>query len=215
MLTNKDKESLDIESFIFHILLKDQDAPQYLDEVVLNKSQKRFFKKWFATAVTNSIEYEFKDLKRDGSVYKISQSIGSKPEFIEKSKTLASDFKRFHKGTSSDGILIVSTVTVESGKILYMMKMDYSETFQYKLEEKGGKSIAILSEVENPINENKQAIQKVAMINISANYGWDVSAQDRQATIGYRIADYFKNFLDVREKEVASVLTREVLYYLI
>ena len=212
MLSIRDKDSLEIDSFIFHILVKDEDDPQYLDEVILTRSQKRFFKKWFATAINNSIEYEFKDKERAGSVHKIAQEVGDTPStFLDSSKSLAYEFKRLHKGSSSDGLLIVSTVEVESGQLLYLMKMDYSETLQYTLENQNGRSIATLKEVENPINENKQAIQKIAIINIDCeNYHWDVIAQDKQSTIGYKIADYFKSFLDVREREMSSVLTREV-----
>lgn len=212
MLSSRDKDELRLESFVFHVLVKEEEAPKLLDEVILTERQRVFFKEWLSKSISSSIEYEFRDRDKEGGVCQLAIKAveNNCAQFIEVSKNLSKEFKRFHKGSSSDGILIIALVVVETGHLLYMVKMDYSETLQYEIEELDGRRVARLSEVENPINESSQAIQKAAIINIDSQYTWDVLAQDKQSPINYKIAEYFQNFLDVREKEVASVLTREI-----
>jgi len=42
VLTLQEKESIKIEKFIFHIIIENEDEPQYLDEVVISDEQKEF-----------------------------------------------------------------------------------------------------------------------------------------------------------------------------
>lgn len=212
MLNRKDKEELEIAHFVFHILLKDDEEPTYLDQVILTTQQKNFFSKWLSESISLGVEFEFRDKSKEGGIYSICKGIRTEDEFIEASKVISSEFKRFHKGSSSDGLLVIALVKLTDGFALFLVKMNYSETLQYELQERNGKMVAILTEVTNPINESKQAIQKSAIINIDAGYDWDVFAQDKQNPHKYKIADYFQAFLDVREREVSSVLTREVFH---
>jgi len=210
MLNRADKEGLIISHFVFHILEKDEEDPTFLDEVVLTNNQKTFFSKWLSESINMGNEYEFRNPDHPGGVKSLCSKIRNENEFIESSKQMSSEFKRFHKGSSSDGLLIIALVQLQTGSALFLVKMNYSETLQYDLATINGRTVAVLKEVSNPINESRQAIQKAALINIDSEYEWDVFAQDKQNPISHKIADYFQNFLDVREKEVASYLTRKV-----
>lgn len=45
VLTEKDKESIEIVQFIFHIIIEKDAKPLYLNQVSLNNEQIEFFKK--------------------------------------------------------------------------------------------------------------------------------------------------------------------------
>lgn len=44
VLTAADKDAIKIEKLIFHIILKDQVAPIFLDKVIITENQQKFFK---------------------------------------------------------------------------------------------------------------------------------------------------------------------------
>ena len=44
VLTTAEKDAIKIEKLIFHIILKDQIAPIFLDKVIITESQQKFFK---------------------------------------------------------------------------------------------------------------------------------------------------------------------------
>lgn len=70
---------------------------------------------------------------------------------------------------------------------------------------------ALLTEITKTFVEDKKAIQKSALIDVSEDYKWDVLATDRSATGKLALRDYFSRFLSVVEKETPSTLTPKVI----
>jgi len=60
VLTTVEKESFEIDRFIFHIIIEADPAPIYLDEVTLNEDQIRFFKSRFID-ISEGVQHIFKD----------------------------------------------------------------------------------------------------------------------------------------------------------
>ncbi|MBC7457671.1 MAG: nucleoid-associated protein [Bdellovibrionaceae bacterium] len=208
MLTASEKESFEIERFIFHIIIQSEPAPIYLDEVLLDAEQVKFFKKRF-TEISEGIQHVFKD-KPETDFVKYCHDLIDNPEkdFIRVSRILSASFKKEHLKNTVDGVFITALVTVEgSRKLIFLLKLDNRKVYQYKLH----KSKALLKEIKDTFVEDKKAIQKSALVDISDYYSWDVLAKERSPGPSRGIRDYFAKFLDVVEKDTPSKLTERAV----
>jgi len=204
----QEQESITIEKFIFHIIIADDDSPKYLKKVNLNKGQKEFFTKRFIDASTGT-KFRFID-KENSTFFEQSQKMfKSNEEFLAASKKISSSFHSVHRRSANDGVFILSVVSIvlnnQPLELAFLIKMDHRAVYQYKLKE----GVATLEEIINTVVEEKSAMQKVAIIDLSNHYSWDVLATDR--TKAEDIAGYFKDFLNVIELEPDSLYTRAVV----
>lgn len=62
VLTTADKDAIKIEKLIFHIILKDQVAPIFLDKVIITENQQKFFKARLSDAAQGRQHVFFADL---------------------------------------------------------------------------------------------------------------------------------------------------------
>lgn len=212
VLNQAHRDSLEIVDFIFHIINPDAEEGQevvYLDEVQLQEKQKQFFLERLKDAAEGT-QYVFKpdavDLKSK------CQTIIDTPEnFIEVSRQITRSFSGLHDGQTSAGVFVISTVKylVSANnwqKLIFLIKMDKGASFSYSYENVDGRRVAVMSEIENALNETKAAIQKSALIDVSNIFAWDLLAFDRVKRPS--IGDYFRGFLGVIERQQDSVLTR-------
>jgi len=201
VLSDLEKESIIIEKLIFHIIIEDELKPVYLDEVFLDDSQKEFFKKRLYDASQGS-QFLFID-KTTSVVYKECQSIigNIDKNFLQASKNITALFKAQHKKNMADGVFVVALVSISlKRKMIFLIKLDHKLVYRYKLD---GKK-ATLEKIKNTFIEDKTAIQKISLIDMSDHYSWDLLASERNSD---GIRDYFKKFLQVVEKDDAYVLT--------
>jgi len=208
VLTTSEKESFEIERFIFHIIIQSEPAPIFLDEVILDDSQINFFKKRFAE-ISEGIQHIFKS-KPETDFVKYCHELIDNPEkdFIRISKILSAAFKREHLKSTVDGVFITALVTVErTRKLLFLLKLDNRKVYQYKLH----RNKALLKEIKDTFVEDKKAIQKSALVDISDYYSWDVLAKERTPGANRGIREYFAKFLDVVEKDTPSKLTERAV----
>jgi hypothetical protein len=202
VLTLTEKESIKIEKFIFHIIIENEDEPQYLDEVVISDEQKEFFRQRLI-AVSQGNQLLFNDKETNGT-YLLAKSIIEDIEnnFLIASKKLTADFKSRHNKNTSNGVFITALITIENKrKLIFLVKLDHKKVYEYTL--KGTK--ALLAEIKNTFIEDKSAIQKVALIDTSDHYIWDTLAYDRAKPGG--LTEYFKSFLGVRFRDTPSKWT--------
>lgn len=213
VLSQAQRESLEIVSFIFHIIDTDAEGDEdvvFLDEVHLLATQKKFFLDRLRD-IAEGTQYLFKQdavhLKE-----KCQQLIDAPDRFIELSRQITTDFSGRHQGQMSAGVFIVSVVKYLAAahdwrQLVFLVKMDKQPSFTYSYEEKEGRRIAVINEVKNSLNESKNAIQKSALIDVSDQFAWDVLAFDRvKKPAG--LGDYFRAFLGVTERQQDAVLTR-------
>lgn len=200
-----DLENLKIDHFIFHIIVKEEDQPRFLDSVPLTEGQTAFFKEQFKLATRRSHEYQFTDQERS-EAYRDIHLMVSEPaqHFVEASKRLASRFHGLHSGNAKDGIFIVAQVSLTDGaRLFFLIKMDHKDVLNYSLKNADHSTQAILRMVANPIVQSTEAIQKVAIIDISGSHEWDVLASDRGTGSKPTITGYFSNFLQIQEMPTA------------
>lgn len=212
VLNQAQRESLEIVDFIFHIIVPDADEEEevvFLDEVQLEAKQKAFFLDRLRE-IAEGTQYVFKqdavNLKE-----KCEQLTGEPGRFIELSRQVTADFAGRHQGRMSAGVFIVSVVKYLHSahnwqQLVFLVKMDKQPTFTYSYEERDGRRVAVVAEVPNSLNENKNAVQKSALIDASGQFAWDVLAFDRVKKPG--LSDYYRGFLGVTERHQESVLTR-------
>lgn len=214
VLTQAQRQSLEIEEFIFHIIVPDAEHEEkviYLDEVQLQPNQKIFFLdrlKEIAEGTQYLFQPDAVHLKE-----KCIQLMSPERNFLELSRQITADFSGRHQGQMSAGVFIVSTVKYLAsantwGSLIFLVKMDKQPSITYSYREEAGRKIAIVQEVKNSLNETKNAIQKSALIDTSDRFAWDVLAFDKikKPSLG----EYFKAFLGVTERYQDSVLTKNV-----
>lgn len=208
VLSVADKEAIVIEKLIFHIILKDDVQPYFLDELEITEEQTKFFKDRLADSAQGR-QYIFTG--EDVAVRKLTQTIIKAPDanFIKVSKDLTDRFKTSHTSNTNDGVFVIALASIKKRKLLFMVKLDHKKVYEYKL--KGNK--ALLKEVQNTFVEDKNAIQKVALIDISTNVVWDVLVYDRSKPSS--ITDYFRNFLSVNPRETESQLTSNAVSFVL
>jgi len=212
-LTQIQKESIEIEKFIFHIIVVENDEPTYLDEVELTAAQKIFFKERIAE-VAEGTQYTFID-KEHNSLATLCQGLNlDNPTFVDKSKTISNNFKSHHGGTTTDGAFIISTFQMlstdtETMTLIALIKMDQKKVLEYELEDTEEGRIAKMREIADSFIESKEAVQKVAIIDIGDTFAWDILAKERKKTEG--IADYFRSFLNAQMRDTSSSLTRKTV----
>ncbi|HCF0953893.1 TPA: nucleoid-associated protein [Pseudomonas aeruginosa] len=211
VLTQAQRDSLEIVSFIFHIIEPEADDEDvvFLDEVQLQAKQKEFFLARLRE-IAEGTQYVFKQdavhLKE-----KCQQLVEAPDRFIELSRQVTTDFSGRHRGQMSAGVFIVSAVKYLASahnwrQLIFLVKMDKQPSFTYSYQEKDGRRVAIVNEVPNSLNESKSAIQKSALVDASDQFGWDVLAFDRVKKPG--LSDYFRGFLGVTERQQDWALTR-------
>lgn len=215
VLTNMQAAHLEIEHFIFHVIHPDQEDPvTFLDEVVLTDEQKTFFTERLRNAATGS-QYQFMpdavSLKE-----KCQQLIADLDCFIEVSRQITRSFAGHHTGNTANGVFVVAiakTLVADNQpiRLVFLVKLDHKEVYQYVLEQLAGGQRAVMHKIANSLVEDKTAVQKSALIDVSDAFAWDVLASERRPKPDGEIWDYFKEFLGVRLREDASILTRKTL----
>lgn len=220
VLLSTHRDSLIIENFIFHVILKGEKVPRYLDMVTFaDDAQKQFFKELILAAAEGT-QYSFVD--RDNSDFvENCQLIVDDPvtNFVNLSKKLTHSFHELHSGNVNDGIFVIARVSMiidrERKSFIALLKVDYSRVYQTIKEHTDEELIKVtFKEIQESIAEDKKKIQKWALIDVGNHFGWNVLAKQRgrlgrQADTPEAISDYFKRFLGVTERECDSNLTRE------
>ncbi|WKV49539.1 nucleoid-associated protein [Dickeya fangzhongdai] len=205
-------ESLRIEEFIFHIINTDGDEEKtiFLDSVELTPVQEKFFLDRLKDCAKGT-QYVFKENEVDSLQDKCVAYINDTETFIETSKVITKSFAKLHANSAAEGLFVVSKVNYLSSpneykSLLFLVKLDKTNTLSYSYEEKNGIKKAVLSQVPNALSESKRAVQKSALVDLSETHVWDVLAYDRVDT---ELTDYFRNFLGVQARKTPSVMTQD------
>ncbi|MBU2569914.1 MAG: hypothetical protein KJ725_07730 [Gammaproteobacteria bacterium] len=135
VLSDTQRESLEIVNFIFHIIQPDAVGNQeviFLDEVQLQSKQKTFFLDCFRE-IAEGTQFVFKtdsvNLKE-----KCVQLMEQSGRFTELSRHITSDFAERHKGPMSAGVFVVAIVKYlatsnDWKKLVFLVKMDKRPSF--------------------------------------------------------------------------------------
>lgn len=211
-------KTLKIHEFIYHIMIQGTSLPEYLEEVKLSRSQEAFFTSMIKEC-TKGTQYKFEDSEKS-LVPLACKDIVLDPakHFKDKSEEIAEHFLVSHPNTASSGVLIISRITMEvdteTKSFIAIIKVDYTKVLQQVRDPKN-KGRVSFKEIVDSLAEDKQAIQKRALIDINEIYNWDVLAVERNRT-GQKldsdkaITEYFRIFLAVNLLQNDSVYSKKV-----
>lgn len=144
-LNESQRESLEIEKFIFHIIDPDAGVENnviHLDEIELQEKQKVFFIERLKD-VAEGTQYIFDENSVELKEKCISL-INEPSEFIQLSKKIASNFAGRHKVQMAAGVFVIATVkylkTAHNWKkLVFLVKMDKQPSFSYSYRDVNGK----------------------------------------------------------------------------
>lgn len=219
-LTQSVKDSIQIEKFIYHIIRKDAEGPDYNDEVELDKEQKIFFEERIKHACDGT-KFIFTDPDENTCKADCTELLEDPTtNFIPISKEMTKRFFEAHNRAMNDGVFIVSIVSVLINDIrknlLSFLKVDYSTVFQQKVTKTDGKKVVHLQRIMDSLADSPKALQKWAVIDPTNLFAWDALASQRYTTgekkdSNRAVSLYFKNFLQVTVQETSSFLTRSAV----
>ncbi|GAA0376539.1 hypothetical protein GCM10009092_45850 [Bowmanella denitrificans] len=217
-LTESAIKTFTIHDFIYHIIWKGETRPEYLDEVILTKNQREFFRDIILEAARGT-QYSFRDNKNSFVVTECSK-ITKDPSnnFVSSSKTLTEHFLYTHPTNALDGIIVISRITMEvnteTKNFIALLKIDYTKVLE-QIRDKKKPGVVSFHEIVHSLSEDKKAIQKRALIDIDDSFEWDVIAVERNK-VGQKIdtedaiSKYFRQFLDVSLKVNGSTCSRRL-----
>ncbi|MBB1273983.1 nucleoid-associated protein [Psychromonas sp. SR45-3] len=215
------RDSIKIHDFIYHILITSAEEVDYLQQVTLTPKQTNFFKDMIAES-SRGTKYEFIDKQRS-SIFNDCSIIIDNPDdddfFINQSEIIAKNFKEKHDKRMADGIVIVTVFSMEVNlkrvRFIAILKLDYKPVLQQVRDPIKPKHV-IFNEITDTLLEDKSAIQKRAIIDISESFKWDVIAVERSKTAAEQdtetaIGEHFSTFLNVRLLMNNSTSTRKAI----
>ncbi len=219
-LTDAQINSLRIKKLIFHVIdvnANGEDKVKPLDELILDAEQNHFFLERIKS-VASGIQYNFIE-HAEQTKAPCKQLLSDQGEFKNHSLVLTQSFASYHKKNMSSGVFVVAIIESnytdkEKIDLVFIAKFDHRNVYQITVQENatGTGNQAVMKKIADTLVEDKSAIQKSALINLdSTKYSWDVMADERKLTLKGEITDYFREFLGVTLREVASVLTQRAV----
>jgi hypothetical protein len=197
--------ALSITRMAFHLV-----GPDETDLVLLQALDPGDFETFFLEHIKSSNSgrpYEFSDAS---ATRERLRRIADDPEvFQSESELLARDFQRGHSGkNASVGAFLVIELDCQGAKVFAMLKSDDETVLSYDFEEdETGRKTVSLASIERTFVQNREALQKSALIRLS-DKGGELIVLDRRNQ--QKVARYFENFLDVIRVHEDAALT-EVL----
>lgn len=218
-LSDAQIQDMSIVKLTFHIIdvsKENEERVIPVTEISLDADQLGFFLRHIKTVATG-IQYEF----IDGATHTKNpcKALSSdEVDFAETSRELTVSFASHHRKNMASGVFVVASLTlsaVEGRKpaLIFIAKFDHKNVYQIirGAEANGEYSKASMKKLTDTLVEDKTAIQKSALIDVSDLFSWDVLASERKLKESGEITDYFKAFLGVKLMEVASTLTRRTV----
>lgn len=129
VLSEAEKDSFEIEKFIFHIILEAELKPIYLDEIILEKDQVEFFKARFKD-ISEGVQHIFID-KQKSTFYTDCCLLLEDPDknFLSISEKLTDSFKKLHSKNTNDGVFITSIVKLtQNRRLIFLLKIDHKKS---------------------------------------------------------------------------------------
>ncbi|QDE41381.1 nucleoid-associated protein [Luteibacter pinisoli] len=213
-LSAAELNSLQIQQLVFHVLEPGNEAEtvRYLDEPLqLSVSQRSFFLERLQQAASGT-QYVF-----SGRVQTLrgicSEMLEHQRSFIDASKDIAAAFSEHHRGRQmAPGVVVIAIATVEVDgshtPLVFILKMDHQRAMTYNLRAGAAGTVANMREYADALVQDKAAVQRHALIDLSDTFAWDVLAAERNEGTTPNLKNFFKAFLGVELREDASVLTR-------
>lgn len=129
--------------------------------------------------------------------------------FQEESEKLAIAFNEEHGGGTAIGAFLLFSLSCPTGRLFALLKFEDEKVLSYDFNDSGGgKPAPTFDEIKRTFVQNRNALQKAALIRLSSE-GDIVFVTDRQNP--GRPAAYFERFLHVQRLRTESELTKATI----
>jgi hypothetical protein len=217
-LSATELQSLRLTRLIFHVWNPLQDPVLTLldAEVGLDSGSYGPFFEERLRAASRGTQFVFVGEHRPTFVL-CKSLVEQQTEFVHISKQLAEAFSSHHRGRQmAPGVIIVALaqVTTDNGTplpLVFVLKVDHRPVLTYRLSQGSGDVRAQIRHVMDALVEDKAAVQRSALIDVSNHFAWDVLAAERNEGAAPELRQFFRAFLSVEPREEASVLTRRAI----
>lgn len=130
--------------------------------------------------------------------------------FQEESENLAIAFNEEHGGSTAIGAFLVFSLNCPTGRLFALMKFEDEKVLSYNFKAGVAKPAPTFDEIKQTFVQNRNALQKAALIRLSSDGESDVVyVTDRQNPA--RPAAYFERFLHVQRLRSEGELTRATM----
>lgn len=204
--------ALAIEKMVFHLV-----GPKPDDFVRLEAVTPGAFAPFFLDrirSVNAGLPYAFSDASATRE--RLRRIDADDAVFQDESERLAEDFQRQHLGTAAAGAFLVFVLNAGGTRAFALLKYDDETVLTYDMQDiAGGRKRVTLEALERTFVQNKDALQKSALVRLTDG-GGELMVLDRRNQ--QKVARYFETFLDavrVHEDEDLTLklveVTREVI----
>lgn len=216
-LSSTELESLRLTRIIFHVWNPVHDPVLTLldAEVALGSGTYGPFFEERLRAASRGTQFVFVGEHRP--TYELCQNlIQQQADFVLVSKQLAEAFSSHHRGRQmAAGVIIVAlaqvTTSVGTLPLVFILKLDHRPVLTYRLTHGSGDVRAQIQHILDALVEDKAAVQRSALIDVSDHFAWDVLAAERNEGAAPELRQFFRAFLSVEPREEAGVLTRRAI----
>ncbi|OOG57816.1 hypothetical protein B0E47_06270 [Rhodanobacter sp. B05] len=202
-LTDVERQSLQIEAMILHVVGEENFAPEPARQV---EHAAFFVGRVLETDV--AAVYAFKEVSNTRSA--LERIACGDDAFEAGAQALSREFSRFHGASTRDGAFFIFALRSDhpNTRLYSMIKYDYREAIEQTEDEDGQQR---LRRIIHAFIDDKRAIQKSALIRVvDGQAEVSVAARDRSKPAP-EIADYFATFLDVERSRNDNELNQALV----
>lgn len=179
-----------IKRMVFHLIGSEEVGLVLLQETKPGKFADFFLERIWS--VNGGTPYLFSDASSTRT--RLARIVENGKLFQEESEKLAADFQEFHGGSTAPGAFLVFELEADGERCFALLKYDDETVLTYDLiEDEEGRQRVSLDAIERTFVQNREALQKSALIRLDDKAG-ELVVLDRRNQ--QKVARYFERFLD-------------------
>lgn len=204
-LNETELESLRIEQSVFHIVGPGDEHFQLLAAFDAGPHEPFFLGR--VKSVNGGNRYQFlEDAPVRAQLARISRD---KSTFQDESEKLATAFNKAHGGSAAVGAFLIFVLRCSTGRLFALLKFEDEKVLSYNVVRgRSGKPKPTFGEIERTFVQNRNALQKAALIRLGRNED-QICVVDHQNP--QRPAAYFEQFLLARRQRTEEELTKAII----
>lgn len=203
--SDEQRDKIQIKRMVFHLV-----GPEGKDLILLQAIKPGRFASFFIErilSVNAGIPYVFSDASSTRT--RLMRVAADGKTFQGESEKLAEDFQMHHGGSAAGGAFLVFELEADGEQCFALLKYDDETVLSYEVDEDAdGRRQVSLEALERTFVQNREALQKSALIRIDDNAG-DLVVLDRRNQ--QKVARYFETFLGATRVHEDVDLTRKLV----
>ncbi|MBN9236899.1 MULTISPECIES: nucleoid-associated protein [Phyllobacteriaceae] len=197
--------ALSIERMVFHLVGPRPEDMVWLEEINPGRFSDFFIDR--IRSVNNGLPYVFSDASATRE--RLRRIATDSKHFQTESEKLAEDFQRLHGGSAAAGAFLLFQLAAAGAQFFALLKYDDEKVLTYELAEgRGGRKKVSLDALERTFVQNRDALQKSALVKLT-EAGGELTVLDRRNQ--QNVARYFENFLDAVRQFDDAEATRKMV----